>query len=184
MLFLLFCFFQYTRGSWNNDEPNPKYLSHLSFLDLTTKLSKEEDDLWFNSTEDTSDLGESLCGSPFIPEYTASNSSSVPYATVIFSAPCNSPAPEEPPAYLRSESTQPLLEREESFSPQCYQNVVSGVKSEQCFFGQFQDYIPETVDDPAIAWDDFPFLSALSMYDNESDWSSFAHAWKMMILQK
>uniref|UniRef100_A0A3P9IVW5 Colony stimulating factor 3 receptor (granulocyte) n=1 Tax=Oryzias latipes TaxID=8090 RepID=A0A3P9IVW5_ORYLA len=160
---------QYTRGSWNNDEPNPKYLSHLSFLDLTTKLSKEEDDLWFNSTEDTSDLGESLCGSPFILEYTASNSSSVPYATVIFSAPYNSPAPEEPPAYLRSESTQPLLEREESFSPQCYQNVASGVKSEQCFFGQFQDYIPETVDDPAIAWDDFPFLSALSMYDNESD---------------
>ncbi|KAF6714996.1 Granulocyte colony-stimulating factor receptor [Oryzias melastigma] len=152
-----------------NDEPNPIHLSHLSFLDLTTKLCKEEDDLWFNSAEDTSDLGESICGSPFILEYTASNSSSVPYATVIASVPCNSPTPEEPPTYLRSESTQPLLEREESFSPLCYQNVASGVKPEQCFFGEDQDYIPESEEDPAFAWDDFPFLRALSAYDTESD---------------
>ncbi|XP_041845048.1 granulocyte colony-stimulating factor receptor [Melanotaenia boesemani] len=161
---------QYTHPSWDNEEPNPIYLSHLSFLDLTTKLSKEEDDLWLNSSENTSDLGESICGSPFIPGYTGSNSDSVPYATVIFSGPYSSPPPMESHVYLRSESTQPLLASEESFSPKCYQNMAANeMHIEQCFFGPNNENVPERGEDRISIWDDFPFLQALAINDTEND---------------
>ncbi|XP_047455669.1 granulocyte colony-stimulating factor receptor [Mugil cephalus] len=156
--------------SWDNEEPNPIYLSHLSFLDLPMKSDKEEDDLWLNNAEDTSDLGESICGSPFIPGYSGSNSDSIPYATVIFSSPCNSPPPKEPHVYLRSESTQPLLEAEEPFSPKCYQNMTPvGMSGEQCLFGPSHDGVPEEGPDPVALWDDFPFLRALAMNDTQND---------------
>ncbi|XP_059194532.1 granulocyte colony-stimulating factor receptor [Centropristis striata] len=155
--------------SWDSEEPNPMYLSHLSFLDLPVKLSKEDDDPWLSSSEDTSDLGDSICGSPFIPGYSGSNSDSVPYATVVFSGPCSSPTPRDPHVYLRSESTQPLLETEESFSPKCYQNMGSnGMPSEQCFFGPCHDSEPEKGADLSILWDDFPFLRALRSNDTEN----------------
>ncbi|XP_070692178.1 granulocyte colony-stimulating factor receptor [Pempheris klunzingeri] len=154
----------------DNEEPNPIHLSHLSFLDLHMKLSKEDDDPWLNSAEDTSDLGESICGSPFIPGYSGSNSDSVPYATVIFPGPCNSPAPQGAHVYLRSESTQPLLEAEESFSPKCYQNMATdGMPREQCFFGPCHDGVTEEGEDPDILWDDFPFLRALAMNETQND---------------
>ncbi|XP_068426122.1 granulocyte colony-stimulating factor receptor isoform X2 [Clinocottus analis] len=156
--------------SLDNEEPNPMYLSHLSFLDLPVKRSKEDDDPWLSSADDTSDLGESICGSPFIPGYSGSNSDSVPYATVIFSGPCNSPTPKDLHVYLRSESTQPLLETEESFSPKCYHNMTSvGMPSEQCFFGPSHDCEPEKGEGPDILCDDFPFLRALSLKYTEND---------------
>ncbi|XP_028436646.1 granulocyte colony-stimulating factor receptor isoform X2 [Perca flavescens] len=156
--------------SWDNEEPDPMYLSHLSFLDLPVKLSKEDDDPWLSNAEDTSDLGESICGSPFICGYSGSNSDSVPYATVIFSGPCNSPTPKEAHVYLRSESTQPLLETEESFSPKCYHNVARNrMPSDQCFFGPSHDCVPEKGADPGILWDDFPFLRALALNDTQND---------------
>ncbi|XP_053183920.1 granulocyte colony-stimulating factor receptor [Scomber japonicus] len=160
-----------THTSLDNDEPNPIYLSHLSFLDLSMKLNKKDDDLWLNSGEDTSDLGDSICGSPFIPGYSGSNSDSVPYATVIFSGACTNPPPKEPHhVYLRSESTQPLLETEESFSPKCYQNMAAdGITTEQCFFGSCHNIGPEEGTDSVILWDDFPFLRALAMNDTEND---------------
>ncbi|XP_035018900.1 granulocyte colony-stimulating factor receptor [Hippoglossus stenolepis] len=161
---------QYIHPARDRDEPNPVYLSHLSFLDLPMKLNKQEDDHWLSSTEDTSDLGESICGSPFIPGYTGSNSDSVPYATVMFSDPCSSAPPKESNVYLRSESTQPLLETEESFSPEYYQNMATdGTPREQCFFGPGHDCVVEEGVDPVIIWDDFPFLRALAMNDTQND---------------
>lgn len=161
---------QYTHPSWDQEESNPVYLSHLSFLDLPMKQSKEEDDLWSNSAEDTSDLGESICGSPFIRGYSGSNSDSVPYATVIFPSPCNSPPPKEPQVYLRSESTQPLLESQESFTPKCYHNMgIHNIPGEQCFFGPFHDCVPEEGADQVIQWDDFPFLQALTINDTQNE---------------
>lgn len=166
----VFFFLQDTNPSWDNEEPDPIYLSHLSLLDMPTKLSKEEDDLWLNSAEDTSDLGESICGSPFIPGYSGSNSDSVPYATVIFSGPYNSPPTKNSHVYLRSESTQPLLETEESFSPKCYQNMATHeMPGEQCFFGSSHECVPEEGADSVILWNDFPFLRALAMNDTQSD---------------
>ncbi|KAM6994990.1 granulocyte colony-stimulating factor receptor isoform 2-T2 [Tautogolabrus adspersus] len=155
----------------DNEEPNLVYLSHLSLMDLPAKISKEDhDDLWLNSSEDTSDLGESICGSPFIPGYSGSNSDSVPYATVIFSGPCSSPTPKGPPVYLRSESTQPLLESEETFSPKCYQNMATDRRpTEQCFFGPDHDCGTKEGKELEIMWDDFPFLRALAMNETEND---------------
>uniref|UniRef100_UPI0037E78A7F granulocyte colony-stimulating factor receptor n=1 Tax=Semicossyphus pulcher TaxID=241346 RepID=UPI0037E78A7F len=155
----------------DNEEPNPVYLSHLSFLELPAILSKEDHcESWLNRSENTSDLGESICGSPFIPGYSGSNSDSVPYATVVFSDPCSSPSPTGPPAYLRSESTQPLLETEEPFTPKCYQNMATdGMGTEQCFFGPGHDFVPKEGVDLKNLWDDFPFLRAIAMNDTHDD---------------
>lgn len=152
------------------EEPNLVYLSNLSFLDLPTKIPKEEDDSWLNSAEDTSDLGESICGSPFIPGYCGTNSDSVPYATLIFSSACTSPAPKEDHIYLRSESTQPLLETEEAFTPKCYQNIATDTTNgEQCFFGPCDSDELETRPEPDFVWDEFPFLRALALNDTQDN---------------
>ncbi|XP_036931307.1 granulocyte colony-stimulating factor receptor [Acanthopagrus latus] len=152
----------------DSEEPNPMYLSHLSFLDLPVKPGKEDEDPWLSNAEDTSDLGESICGSPFTPGYSGSNSDSVTYSTVIFNGPCSSPTAKTSHVYLRSESTQPLLESEESFTPKCYQNMATdGMTKEQCFFGPCHDCVLEEAADPPILWDDFPFLRALAMNDEK-----------------
>ncbi|XP_057690294.1 granulocyte colony-stimulating factor receptor isoform X2 [Corythoichthys intestinalis] len=146
------------RASLDFEEPSPIYLSHLSFLEIPKKPNKEEEvTAWLNNTEDTSDLGESICGSPLIHDFSSSNSDSVPYATVIFPS-------QHPHQYLRSESTQPLLESEEMPSPKCYQNVDASEGSE-CFFGSCGPEEEASV--AAIQWEDFPFLSALAMNDSE-----------------
>ncbi|XP_049585929.1 granulocyte colony-stimulating factor receptor [Syngnathus scovelli] len=143
------------RASWDFDEPNPIYLSHLSFLEIPQKPNKAEDvSAWLNNAEDTSDLGESMCGSPFIPGFTSSNSDSVPYATVIFPAAHSH-------EYLRSESTQPLLQSEELQSPKCYQNI-GAPEDSQVFFGPKEDTVAAT-----IQWEDFPFLKALTLNDTQ-----------------
>lgn len=158
---------QDTHLASDSEEPNPIYLSHLSFLDIPTK---EEDNEWLRGVEDTSDLGESICGSPFIPSYSGSKSDSVPYATVIFSNPCNSTTAKAPLVYLRSESTQPLLETEETLTPKFYQNVTTdGMPREQCFFGPCHDCVLKKEEEADILWDDFPFLRALAMNDMQND---------------
>ncbi|XP_054638343.1 granulocyte colony-stimulating factor receptor isoform X2 [Dunckerocampus dactyliophorus] len=156
-------------SSWGSEEPNPIYLSHLSFLELPMKPNKEEEDdsPWSHGPEDTSDLGESICGSPFLPVFSSSNSDSVPYATVIFPAPC-SPPQQHPHVYLRSESTQPLLESEDLQSPKCYQNLAcDGSHGEQCFFGPCGGPAEGEEAEPAIHWDDFPFLRSLAISDTQ-----------------
>lgn len=140
------------------------YLSHLSLLGVPVKSTKLVTDLWISSSEDTINHGDSPCGSPFTPIYSGSNSDSVPYATVVFSSPCNSPVAKMPNVYLRSESTQPLLEAEESFTPKCYQNMDEKdvAPCGQCFFGSSVECIPrEATTD--IVWDDFPFLQSLAI---------------------
>ncbi|XP_072769197.1 granulocyte colony-stimulating factor receptor [Nerophis lumbriciformis] len=161
---------QDSMSPWDSEEPNPIYLSHLSVLDVTIKPKKAEEDhsLWSNSAEDTSDLGESLCGSPFLPGLSSANSDSIPYASVIFPA-ATSPPTQHPHVYLRSESTQPLLESEELHSPKSYQDLApDGSHGEQCFFGPCAGGEEEEKEaEPAIHWDDFPFLKALAMNDTQ-----------------
>lgn len=157
---------------FSSKEPSLVYVSHLSFLDLPAKVQKEDNDLWLNIAEDTSDLGESICGSPTTPDYCGSNSDSVPYATVIFStSPSTNTVPRANPTYLRSESTQPLLEEtEEAFTPKCYQNITAeNANSKQHFFGSRGNDDIEEVPEPVIVWDEFPFLRALAMNDSENE---------------
>lgn len=152
-----FTFLQDTQLTSENEESNLVYLSHLSFLDIPLKSSKEDADVWLSNAENTSDLGESICGSPFSLQYSA------PYATVVFSSPCNSPTTQTPPVYLRSESTQPLLATEVSLSPQYYQNInTDEISGNPCFFGPCYDSVKDEVDSE-IPWDDFPLLRALEM---------------------
>ncbi|XP_034029954.1 granulocyte colony-stimulating factor receptor [Thalassophryne amazonica] len=155
---------------WDFQEPNPIYLSHLSFLELPNMPDKKKDDSWLHTSEDdTSDLGESILGSPFVPGYSGTNSDTVPYATVIFSGPGTSPTAQGP-HYLRSDSTQPLLDTEETFSPHCYQNMTAdGISSEQCFFGWYHNDEPQEEADMGVFWDDFPFLRALAMNESQTD---------------
>uniref|UniRef100_A0A3P8WSD4 Colony stimulating factor 3 receptor n=1 Tax=Cynoglossus semilaevis TaxID=244447 RepID=A0A3P8WSD4_CYNSE len=144
------------------DEPDPVFLEHLD-LDVPLKAGKEETGVWTDVLEDTSDLGTSLCGSPFSLDDPASRSDSVPYATVVFSSPCDSPPPPQRHAYLHSESTQPLLENEEPFTPVCYQNTAPDGTLQQYFFGtEDSDVDDEEATEPASIWNDFPFLQALN----------------------
>ncbi|XP_041759596.2 granulocyte colony-stimulating factor receptor [Coregonus clupeaformis] len=153
------------------------YLSHLSLLDLPKKgLEKRggqiTDDPWCRCS-DTSDLGESICGSPHAlsPSYLGSHQHSVPYATVVFDSPYSSQPPSQSHAYLRSESTQPLLEDEleEPSSPKEYQNVpVRGASGEQVSFRECQDDGPGK-GELCTLWDDFPLLRALAMNDVQSE---------------
>lgn len=145
------------------EEPNPVYLSHLSLLDAPVKSTKLVKELWLSSAEDTSNHEDSPCGSPFLPIYSGSTNGSVPYATVVFSSPCNSPVAKMPNVYLRSESTQPLLEAEETFTPKCYQNMAKDVaQCEQCFFGTGIECM-QSVATTDTVWDDFPFLQSLAI---------------------
>lgn len=147
------------------------YLSHLSLWDMSKKLEKEGDDHWLHGDiEDTSDLGESICGSPISPCYTGSQSESIPYATVVFSCPYTSQPPTKACAYLRSESNQPLLETEEPSSPQSYQNMPIHWKSEQQgFFAESHDVSGTQRDNSDTLWNDFPLLQALSLSDSQSE---------------
>ncbi|XP_064801479.1 granulocyte colony-stimulating factor receptor isoform X2 [Oncorhynchus masou masou] len=152
------------------------YLSNLSLLDLPKKgLEKRggeiTDDPWCRCS-DTSDLGESICGSPqaLSPSYIGSHQHSVPYATVVFDSPYSIQPPSQSHAYLRSESTQPLLEEdlEEPSSPKEYQNVpVHGTSGEQVSFRECLNDGPGR-GELCIIWDDFPLLRALAMNDVRS----------------
>ncbi|XP_056142284.1 granulocyte colony-stimulating factor receptor [Lampris incognitus] len=147
-------------------EPSPVYLSHLSLLDLPKKIDHVDIGSWLHS-EDTSDLGESICDSPVSPGYSGTNSESVPYATVIFSGPYMSQSSNQRHVYLRSESTQPLLEAEETFMPKSYQNMpVERNAKDQYFFGQCQGGEKTDLGD---LWDDFPLLQALAMSNTQNE---------------
>ncbi|KAJ7985228.1 hypothetical protein DPEC_G00349910 [Dallia pectoralis] len=148
-------------------EPSLVNLCHLSLMDVYQKTLENSDDPWFRS-RDTSDLGESICGSPqaFNPGYTGSHEDSVPYATVVFDSPFPSQSSSQSHPYLRSESTQPLLEEEpkELSSPKEYQNLP--LHRGQVFFRECLD---EGLDDGELCtlWDEFPMLRALAMNDVE-----------------
>uniref|UniRef100_A0A4W5PYZ1 Colony stimulating factor 3 receptor n=1 Tax=Hucho hucho TaxID=62062 RepID=A0A4W5PYZ1_9TELE len=153
------------------------YLSHLSLLDLPKKgLEKMggeiTDDPWCHCS-DTSDLGESICGCPHAlsPSYIGSHQHSVPYATVVFDSPYSIQPPIQSHAYLRSESTQPLLEEEleEPSSPKEYQNVpIRGTSGEKDSFRECLDDGPGK-GELCTLWDDFPLLRALAMNDVQSE---------------
>ncbi|XP_067093930.1 granulocyte colony-stimulating factor receptor [Osmerus mordax] len=173
-------------------------LSNLSFIDIPNKILEEggvqfKDDPWldYGSGNDTSDLGESICGSPLSPGYSGSQQESVIYGTVIFvgpyasqpastpacqpaSQPASQPAAQreaQSPKYLRSESTQPLLYEEEPDSPKPFLDTHifnHGLPSEEMAFRECQDGA-QGQGGVGFLWEDFPLLRALTMNDAEND---------------
>ncbi|CAL8249081.1 unnamed protein product [Lota lota] len=137
------------------DEPPAVHLSHLSLMGMSEKVIQR-----WSSQEDTSDLGDSICSSPLTPTFPETPCGSVSYATVICSCPYAGQRANQAPAYLRSESTQPLLESEN------YQNMAPDdevIAREPFFFGG-ADGSGEGAGSDA-GWEEFPMLRALALGD-------------------
>ncbi|KAA0703581.1 hypothetical protein E1301_Tti020271 [Triplophysa tibetana] len=133
-------------------DPVMVYLSHFSLLDLTDKELCNSDyvkeNLWSNDSG-RHDEGHNLF------QTTQENTNTVPYATVLFSAPYENQTA-SPPVYLRSDSTQPLLEVEDPDSPPPYENL-SGRVSVANFFTK----IPKESTGNQAFWEEFPMLRSL-----------------------
>ncbi|KAJ3597380.1 hypothetical protein NHX12_000907 [Muraenolepis orangiensis] len=138
---------------WDHEEPPVMHLSHLSLMDVSEKAIQR-----WSSSENTSDLGDSLCSSPLTPTFPEMPCGSVSYATIICTCPYAGQPANQVPTYLRSESTQPLLESEN------YQNMATDddVKAlEPFFFGQADGSGEEAGSDRG--WEEFPMLRALAL---------------------
>ncbi|XP_056618674.1 granulocyte colony-stimulating factor receptor isoform X2 [Triplophysa dalaica] len=133
-------------------DPVMVYLSHFSLLDLTDKELCNSDyvkeNLWLNDSG-THDEGHNLF------QTMQENTNTVPYATVLFSAPYENQTA-SPPVYLRSDSTQPLLGVEDPDSPPPYENM-SGRVSVANFFTK----IPKESTGNEAFWEEFPMLRSL-----------------------
>ncbi|XP_036395213.1 granulocyte colony-stimulating factor receptor isoform X1 [Megalops cyprinoides] len=144
-------------------DPTPVHLSWFSLLEVPEGRpekgdSQTGDERWLQGG-DTSGPGESLSGSSLPPSECNSmgHRDSVPYATVVFACPYRTHARAPSPIYLRSDSTQPLLE-EEPPSPGQYQNLhfQEGAEDGGCVQAQ---------EESSAFWEDFPLLSALKIND-------------------
>ncbi|XP_062395294.1 granulocyte colony-stimulating factor receptor [Sardina pilchardus] len=146
------------------------FLTHFSVVDLTEKemdkLVQTNKDRWLRHEMDSDLYSHSSSQPPSSPFGSDGTGEHVPYATLVFSGPYQSQPP--PPAYLRSESTQPLLEEEEPPSPSpfgCvrhYENVVVRGKDEEHIFSECEDTVG--VDRKRDQrWEDFPLLNSLAV---------------------
>ncbi|KAL2084935.1 hypothetical protein ACEWY4_020453 [Coilia grayii] len=165
----------------NSMEPVLVFLSHFSVVDLTErhleKLIQSSKERWLCNEGDTNlySCGSSQASSPFDTDVTSSES--VPYATLVFSGgyrgqPPLPPPPDPPlppPAYLRSESTQPLLEEEEPqspdpLSPLPYRNMLLQVGDPGDAFRECEEIEGGDKEQPQL-WEDFPLLNSLAIKD-------------------
>ncbi|KAG7283313.1 hypothetical protein CRUP_000839 [Coryphaenoides rupestris] len=136
--------------SWEwpgNADPPVVHLSHLSLMEVSEKKMIQQ----WSDPEDTSDLGDSLCGSPVTPNFPVTPCGSVSYATIICSCPYAGQPANPPPAYLRSESTQPLLESESYHNMATHDDDDVGTG--------------EGVGSDVGSWAEFPMLQALALAD-------------------
>lgn len=133
-------------------DPVMVYLSHFSLLDLTDKELCNSDyvkeNLWLNDSGSHDEVHN-------LSPTTQESTNTVPYATVLFSAPYENQTA-SPPVYLRSDSTQPLLGVEDPDSPPPYENM-SGRVSVANFFTK----IPKESTGNEAFWEEFPMLRSL-----------------------
>ncbi|XP_036442595.1 granulocyte colony-stimulating factor receptor isoform X2 [Colossoma macropomum] len=151
-------------------DPVLVYLSHFSLLSLSEK------ELWKGSpsTSEYLHCGKwSYDGKSVNDDHSdssrdsgiynsGSQSESVPYATVVFANSYRT-QPAAPPAYLRSESTQPLLSEEEPCSPRPYEKMSTQAElSEADHFSTFQEDLGNKEERVSL-WEDFPMLKSLEV---------------------
>lgn len=147
-------------------DPVLVYLSHVSLLSLPEKeMSKGDENIksgnwpYGGKSVDADHDDSSHDSETFDSEQ---QSESVPYATVVFAGPYQC-QPVPPPAYLRSESTQPLLGEEEPFSPRPYEKMTSQINlPEADHFSTFHKNL-STEEEKASLWMDFPMLRSLEI---------------------
>uniref|UniRef100_A0AAY4D6H2 Uncharacterized protein n=1 Tax=Denticeps clupeoides TaxID=299321 RepID=A0AAY4D6H2_9TELE len=142
----------------NGQEPVLQFLSHFSLVDLLEKeleTASDKTENWrrYSSTEEDYLPGGSQSSYPFSEE----GSNAVPYATLVFSGPYRSQS--SPPVYLRSDSTQPLLQEENLQSPSQYVNVCA----QRVFFSTCQDVSEEQGE--GLFFEGFPLLNSVDIKD-------------------
>ncbi|KAI4897445.1 hypothetical protein NFI96_022315 [Prochilodus magdalenae] len=151
-------------------DPSLVYLSHFSLLSLSEKElwkgnpSTSEylhcgkwayDDKSINDDHSDSSRDSGIYNS-------GSQSESVPYATVVFANSYRT-QPAAPRAYLRSESTQPLLGEEEPPSPRPFEQMSTQVElSEADHFSTFPEDLGSKEERGSL-WEDFPMLKSLEI---------------------
>ncbi|XP_026866873.2 granulocyte colony-stimulating factor receptor [Electrophorus electricus] len=144
-------------------EPVLVYLSHFSLL------SSSESELWkvdkkLKSSKWTydrckADEGHTDSSHDSRTYNSGQMNESVPYATVVFAGPYRS-QPVPPPAYLRSDSTQPLLGEEEPSSPLPFKMCPKVNVSEVDHFSTCEENL-KTVQIKGSLLEDFPMLRSL-----------------------
>ncbi|XP_056331412.1 granulocyte colony-stimulating factor receptor [Danio aesculapii] len=139
-------------------DPVLVYLSHLSLLDMTEKEHFKSGYVKENQWPDDMNIHADTQSCDLELER-----ESVPYATVLFSTPYQINS-SNPPAYVRSESTQPLLAGDEPGSPPPpYENVPRGgaVSALNRFSAFSQSSQSEEESDEL--WEEFPMLRSLEV---------------------
>ncbi|XP_076827898.1 granulocyte colony-stimulating factor receptor isoform X2 [Brachyhypopomus gauderio] len=148
-------------------EPVLVYLSHFSLLSLPESELWEEDEK-LRSNKWTYDRGKADEGhtdssrdsGPYNSEQL---SESVSYATVVFAGAYRS-QPGPPPAYVRSDSTQPLLGEEEPSSPSPFEMSAHMDVSAVGHFSTHQENLKtEELQDSLL--EDFPMLRSLETHN-------------------
>uniref|UniRef100_A0A671PWU9 Granulocyte colony-stimulating factor receptor-like n=1 Tax=Sinocyclocheilus anshuiensis TaxID=1608454 RepID=A0A671PWU9_9TELE len=144
------------------------YLSHFSLLDLDEKEPFKSDyfkeNQWSHDIDSCDESHSSFQTS--VRHDSEHDRDSVPYATVVFSGPYQNHS-SCPPAYVRSESTQPLLGADDAGSPPPYENVSpsSSVSKVQRFTTFPQNSI-ESEENEEL-YEEFPMLRSLELRDTD-----------------
>lgn len=149
-------------------EPVLVYLSHFSLLDLDEKEPFKSDyvkeNQWSHNIDTRDDSHSSF--QTRVRYDSERDRDSVPYATVVFGGPYQNHS-SCPPAYVRSESTQPLLGADDPGSPPPYENVSpSGSVSKVHLFTTFPQNSTENEENEEI-WEEFPMLRSLEIRDTD-----------------
>ncbi|KAK2903449.1 hypothetical protein Q8A67_008162 [Cirrhinus molitorella] len=144
------------------------YLSHFSLLDLSEnepfKSDYVKENQWSHDIDSHDESHSSFqTGVRYDSEH---DRDSVPYATVVFGGPYQNHS-SGLPAYVRSESTQPLLGAEDPGSPPPYENVSpSGSVSKVQRFTTYPQNSTESEENEEL-WEEFPMLKSLEIRDTD-----------------
>ncbi|XP_073702932.1 granulocyte colony-stimulating factor receptor [Garra rufa] len=152
----------------DDKEPVLVYLSHFSLLDLCENEPFKSDYVKENQwSQDIASHDESHSSFQTRVRYDSEHDrDSIPYATVVFGGPYQNHS-SCPPAYIRSESTQPLLGAEDPGSPSPYENVSpsENVSKVQCF-NTFSQNSTDSEESEEL-WEEFPMLRSLEIRETD-----------------
>ncbi|XP_067305479.1 granulocyte colony-stimulating factor receptor [Pseudorasbora parva] len=149
-------------------DPVLVYLSHFSLLDLSEKEPLKSDYVKESQwSRDIDSRNESHNSFQDRSSYDSTQDrDSVPYATVVFGSSYQSHS-SPMPAYVRSDSTQPLLEGDDPGSPPPYENVSLGRRVPKVkHFNAFPLNSTQSEENEEV-WEEFPMLKSLEIGDTD-----------------
>ncbi|XP_052473537.1 granulocyte colony-stimulating factor receptor isoform X4 [Carassius gibelio] len=149
-------------------EPVLAYLSHFSLIDLAEnepfKSDYVKENQWSHDIDSHDESHRSF--QTRVIYDTEHDKDSIPYATVVFGGPYQNHS-SSPPAYVRSESTQPLLRPDDPGSPPPYENLSPSTSFSQVqHFTALAQKFTESEENEEL-WDDFPMLRSLEIRNTD-----------------